>query len=156
MVLYTFIKEPSGLLQSLCKSFSQEFMAAGLERMDHYQTRAGEREFGQVKAISTKGLCSGLRNTKPTLKHLNLELNPRFDARDMCEKFKDVVWAKGVHLDRICISELKLKDIVEDGEKVGVRYEDIVSIPLPGVTWDPPPFEYMRIPHGTPKTLGRD
>ncbi len=158
MRLYTFIKEPTDLLQSFCNVLSQKFMDAGFERRNPIHRPLGSRQFRQIRVIDTKGLSSGVLNTKPTLRHLHQHRVPRFDARDLCEKFKDIVWAKGVHLDRVCISELKPKDIAEDGQRVGTQYHDIVRIPLPGVTWEPRSFEYLRIPHrwATAETQGRD
>ena len=158
MSLFTFIKEPLGLMQSFCSCLAQEFFAAGLARRNTIHRDYGGLQFGQTKCISTLGLKSGIPKTKPSQKHLGSDLTPRFDARDLCEKFRDVVWAKDVHLDRVCISEIVPEDIFEDGQVIGKRYRDIVSIPLPGVTWEPRSFEYLRIPHrwATAESQGRD
>lgn len=213
MGLYTFIKEPLGILESFCAGVLQNFLDAGLARRDPLQGhREGFGEFLQVKAISTKGLRSGIPNTKPSLRHLRRrDIVPKFDAskalfpsgllsrsRDMlqvqiahlgneppilhhryvlvlyfsppcgnadsevlgglCEKFKDVVWGKGVHLDRVCISKLGPEDIFEDEQCVGKRYHDIASVPLPGVTSEPRSFEKLEIPYrwATAETQGRD
>ena len=158
MCLYTFIKEPSDLHRSFCDLIFQEFYAAGLAKKDPRQTDIRGLQFLQTRSIDTRGLESGIPNLKPTLKSMHVDKVPRFDARDLCAKFGDVVWAKDVHLDRVCISELKPDDIVEDGQCIGARYRDIVSIPLPGVTWEPRSFEYMRIPHrwATAESPGSD
>ena len=76
----------------------------------------------------------------------------------LCEKFKDVVWGKDVHLDRVCISRLGPEVIFEDEQRIGVKYHDIASVPLPGVTWEPRSFEKLRIPHrwATAESQGRD
>ena len=141
------MKEPTDILRSFCSGISREFMGAGLERQTPLQGNLGDRRFCQARAIDTKGLSSGVLNTKPSLERFKTYIRPKFDARDLCEKFKDVVWGKDVHLDRVCISALKSqKDIFEDGQKIGSRYDDIVSVPLPGVTWEPRSFEYLRIP----------
>ena len=157
MALYTYSREPTGLLQSLCEALSQEFIDAGLERSDHGYN-LGVRQFLQTRVVSTERLNSGFRKEKPTLKYLNLDTAPRFDARDLCEKFKDVVWGKGVQLDRVCISELSAEKVVEDGRVIGQRFHDIASFPLPGITWEPRSFEPLRIPHrwATAETQGRD
>ena len=147
MLLYTFLKEPTGLLVSLCQGLQRAFMDAGLRREDSLRRSRGGREFLQKKVINTQGLSSGFLKSKPSLKHAKVDLVPRFNARGICEKYKDVVWAKGVHLDRVCISEVSsVEDIMEDGQCVGARFQDIASVPLPGVTWEPRPFEYLRIP----------
>ena len=158
MSLSTFIKEPSGLFRSFCDLLSREFYAAGLAPKDPRGTDITGLKFLQTKCIDTRGLKSGIPNLKPTLKGMHVDMVPRFDARDLRVKFGDVVWAKDVHLDRVCISELIPDDIVEDGQLIGARYRDIVSIPLPGVTWEPRSFEYMRIPHrwATAESQGSD
>lgn len=158
MCLYTFIKEPMGALDSFCKAISQAFLAAGLERRDPSEVDTERPNFRQAKAVNTKGLKSGIPKMNPTLKLKGVDLVPRFDARGICGKFKDVVWAKDVHLDRVCISELIPDNIMEDGQQIGYNFRDIVSIPLPGVTGEPRSFEYLRIPHHGPggRTLGRD
>ena len=158
MALSTFIKGPSGLFLSFCRCLSREFLAAGLAKKNPIEKDRGGLEFGQTQCINTKGLKSGIPNTKPSLKHFSVDMRPRFDARDLCEKFGDVVWAKNVHLDRVCISELMPEELFEDGQCIGVKYRDIVSIPLPGVTWEPRSFEYLRIPHrwATGESQGRD
>lgn len=157
MFLHTFIKEPVGLMRPFCSYLSREFFAAGLARKNPMMTDSGTLQFCQTKALDTKGLRSGIPNTKPTLKYLGTDLAPRFDAEGLCEKFGNVVWAKDVHLDRVGISERIPEEIFEDGQVVGQRYHDIVSIPLPGVTWEPRSFEYMRIPHrwATAESQGR-
>lgn len=126
--------------------------------MDPLQRHLGGVQYGHAKFIDTRGLRSGIPKTKPTQKHLGQDVAPRIDAGDLCEKFGDVVWAKDVHLDRVCISELNPENILEDGQCIGVRYPDIVSIPLPGVTWEPRSFEYLRIPQrwATAESQGRD
>ena len=156
--LYTFIKEPTGVLNSFCRALSQEFSAAGLERRDPIENDVQLPRFRQTRAVETKGLRSGIPRTKPPVKHRKFDIAPRFDARGICEKFKDVVWAKDVHLDRVCISEMGKEPVKEDGQTIGFNYRDIVSIPLPGVTWEPRSFEYLRLPHrwATAETQGRD
>ena len=156
--LYTFIKDPLDLMRSFCSCLSREFFAAGLAKKNPIQVDYGGLPLCQAKVIDTRGIKSGIINIKPTLKHLGQDLAPRFDARDLLEKFRDVVWAKDVHLDRVCISEIVPEDIFEDGQVIGIRHRDIVSIPLPGVTWEPRSFEYLRIPHrwATAESQGRD
>ena len=158
MTLFTFIKEPSGLFQLFCSCLYREFLAAGLAKTRPSHKDRGGLEFGQTKCITTNGLNSGIPKLKPTLKHLGFEKVPRFDAVDLCEKFGDVVWAKNVHLDKVCISELIPEQVFEDGQCIGVRHCDLISIPLPGVTWEPRSFEYLRIPHrwATGESQGRD
>ena len=150
MRLYLFIEESAGLLPSFCRVISRIFMDFGLGKrnpLELLQQDRADLAFCQTRVIDTKGLKSGILNRKPSLKRFKIDLRPRFDARELCEKYKDVVWAKNVHLDRVCISEITSGDVYEDGERIGVRYNDIVSVPLPRVTWEPRQFEHLRLPH---------
>ena len=131
--LYTSVKEPTGLLQWLCRGISQEFVAAGLEERDKWMD-LGDRAFSQAKVLDAPGLGSQALTFDPTLKCIVRRRAPPFDARALCEKFNDVVWAKGVHLDRVCISELGTRDVIRAGECIGKQFHDIFSIPLPSVT----------------------
>ena len=144
--LYTTVKEPTGLLQWLCRGISQEFFAAGLEKRDNYYMDVGDRAFSQAKVMNAPGLGSRALAFDPTLKGMVRRKAPPFDARAICEKFNDVVWAKGVHLDRICISEIGAKDVIRAGECIGKMFHDIVSIPLPSVTREPRQYESLRLP----------
>ena len=141
--LYTYIEEPMGLLPSFCTALSQEFSDAGLERRDPSHTDRLESRFGQVRVLDTKQLNrnneSSPRNLKP--------LRRGFDLRGLREKYKDVVWAQHVHLDRVCISEIGPARMYEGDECVGFKYTDLASVPLPGVTWEPRQFESLRLPH---------
>ena len=128
-------------------SLAQEFLDAGLERRGSLEANRESCAFLQTRAIDTKGLSSEIPNIKSMQTYGRPYRVPRFDARELCEKYKDIVWAKGVHLDRVCISERGPEDIFEDEQCVGKRYRDIASVPLPGVTWEPRSFEYLRIPH---------
>lgn len=83
MRLYTFIREPVGLLESFCTAISQKFFDAGLEKRDPLQNQNNQKSirFVQAAVIDTKGLRSGIPKTKPTLRHLGrLDKAPRFDA----------------------------------------------------------------------------
>ena len=144
--LYTTVNEPTGLLQWLCKGISQEFFAAGLEKRDSWHTDIGDRAFYQAKVMNAPGLGHRALTFDPTLKGMVRRRTPPFDARAICERFNDVVWAKGVHLDRICISEIGATDVFEAGERIGKVFHDIVSIPLPSVTREPRQYESLRLP----------
>lgn len=143
--LYTSVKEPTGLLQWLCRVISQEFFAAGLERREKWYKDLGGYGFSQVRVMDKPGLGSRALNFDPTLKCMVRRRAPPFDARALLERFNDVVWAKGVHLDRVCISEVWPRDIIRGGECTGVGFHDIVSIPLPSVTRYRS-FERLRLP----------
>lgn len=110
MRLYTFIKEPMDPLDSLRMDLFLELHDTGLES----RYSRGTCGFLRARAVDTRGLGSGIIDAKPTIRRLRRDRAPRFDATDLCEKFKDIVWGKGVHLDRLCISELGPEEILED------------------------------------------
>ncbi len=82
--------------------------------------------------MNTAWLRTDIPNEKPTLKRRNAFLEPTFDASDLIAKYKDFEWTTDFPLERLCISELGLKDIVRNREVVGMGYRDIASVPLPG------------------------
>lgn len=86
MCLYTFIKDPVSLLESFCAGISQKLFDAGLEIKDPLQNRREGCRFVQAKAISTKGLRSGVPNTKPTLRHI-IRDSPKIDASKALFRF---------------------------------------------------------------------
>jgi activating signal cointegrator complex subunit 1 len=48
----------------------------------------------------------------------------RFDARDLIERYKDVVWAENVRIDRVQICKMGAKKILNgEGEVVAEEYE---------------------------------
>ncbi|KAF2639137.1 hypothetical protein P280DRAFT_403083 [Massarina eburnea CBS 473.64] len=52
----------------------------------------------------------------------------QFDARELTEKYKDAVWAKGVRIDRVQICKMGASKIVgEDGEVVDQKYEVVAE-----------------------------
>lgn len=81
MLLYIFIKEPMGLLETFCAGMLQKFLEAGLAKRNAFQGHREGFEFVQAKALSTRGLSSGVPCIKPTLKGLRRrDMVPRFDA----------------------------------------------------------------------------
>ena len=72
-------------------------------------------------------------NQKITLRGKGYVRRPKFDASDLVQKYKDFEWTTEFPLERLCMSELGLKDFREDGELVRTGYHDIACVPLPGV-----------------------
>lgn len=85
-----------------------------------------------LKVMSLTYQRTDLPNDKPTMKGRHFFLCPSFDASDLVAKYRDFKWTIDFPLERLCISELGLKDIVRNGEVVGTGYHDIASVPLPG------------------------
>ena len=135
-----------GLLQSFCRIIFQEFLAAGLAKTDHLYKDIGDRAFVETRVMDAPGLGSRALSFDPTLKRMVRRRDPPFNARPICEKFKDVVWAKDVLLDRVCISQGSTRDVVKAGECIGKQFHDLVSITLPGITRRPRDYESLRLP----------
>jgi len=85
-----------------------------------------------LKLMNTAYLRTDIPNEKPTLKGRNAFLEPSFDASDLISKYRDFTWTTDFPLERLCISELGLKDFVRNGEVVRMGSRDIASVALPG------------------------
>lgn len=83
--------------------------------------------------MNLKWFPTDVSNDKITLRGKGLVKSPKFDASDLVQKYKDFEWATEFPLERLCISELGLKDFRKDGELIRTGYRDIASVPLPGV-----------------------
>ena len=63
----------------------------------------------------------------------------KFNARLLCDRYKDIVLAKSVRLEQICISQIGLRDYYDKGQCVArAVYRDIASVALPGFPAPPP------------------
>lgn len=58
----------------------------------------------------------------------------RFDARPVLASYNDYVWAKDIPLERLCISDTKIKGTMDTDTFEGRWYPDSMSVPLPGVS----------------------
>ena len=62
-------------------------------------------------------------------------VSARFDASDLHPKYEDFQWTIAFPLEKLCLTEIGLKDILRNGKVVKARtYRDIASVFLPGVT----------------------
>lgn len=57
---------------------------------------------------------------------------PQFHATDTYAAYNDTVWAKDIALEKICISEQWLCDIIKGGTVIGQGYRNIACVPLSG------------------------
>ena len=58
---------------------------------------------------------------------------PDLDVASLCDRYKDFIWAKDVPLEKICLSDVGLKDVWSQGRIVAhAVYRDIASVALPG------------------------
>ena len=82
----------------------------------------------------TVGIMSSYQLQTKT--HVSKELDRSlrlFDVRQLCDENQDIVWAKNVCLEKICLSEIALKDFYENGQVIArAAYRDLASIALPG------------------------
>ena len=102
-----------------------------------------------VKLMTTMHLRSNQLNTKATLMQYKFHHIPKYDAKDLYEKYKDFLWTENIPLERICLTELNSSDFLKKGSVVGTGYRSLSSIPLPGaskevIPWEDPEVHYVR------------
>ena len=57
----------------------------------------------------------------------------RFDVHKLCNRYKDIVWAENVPLEKICLSEMAARDFYANGQIVHRAVcRDVASVALPG------------------------
>lgn len=83
--------------------------------------------------MQTKVIASDVRNEKPSLRRLRPYRCPHFDASKLHVKYEDFPWTTEFPLERMCISEFRLRDVWKGGSFVRTAFRDIASVPLPGV-----------------------
>ncbi|KAI4188324.1 MAG: hypothetical protein LQ346_005336 [Caloplaca aetnensis] len=88
-----------------------------------------------AQVMSTQALVTQVPNMKPSLirKGKRISLSPNFDASDICPKYRSFTWTRAFPLEKLCISELRLRDISRKGTFIKTGYRDVACIPLPGV-----------------------
>lgn len=59
---------------------------------------------------------------------------PDFDASDLHPKYENFPWTGEFPSEKLCISEIGLKDVWRDGKFLRTGYRDIACVPLPGAT----------------------
>ena len=82
--------------------------------------------------LDTKYLLTDVINQKPSMKGRGFYRKPYFDLSDLRPENTDLPWTTEFPLERLCISELGLKDCIRKGKVVRTCYRDIASVPLPG------------------------
>ena len=89
-----------------------------------------------VSIMQTTSINSDVRNRKPSLRELQKYRAPVFDASDLHAKYRNHPWTTEFPLERMCISEFRLRDVWKRGKFVRTAFKGIVSVPLPGVSQD--------------------
>lgn len=87
--------------------------------------------------MATKYLRSSVWRSRPSLGGKKCRLQPDFDASDLHLKYENNPWTTEFPLEKLCISEIALKDFLTDGKVVGTGYRDVACVPLPGVSTSP-------------------
>lgn len=89
-----------------------------------------------VRILNLNYYRTEIVNEKITLRGKGFVRSPKFNAADLYQQYKDFTWTTEFSLERLCISELGLKDFRRDGKLVRTGHRDIACVPLPGVSED--------------------
>ena len=89
-----------------------------------------------VSIMQTSFIKSDVPNNKHSMPRFRNYMSPVFDASDLHAKYRDHPWTTEFPLERLCISEFRLRDVWKHGKFVRTALKDIVSVPLPGVSQD--------------------
>ena len=123
------IRESWPFLEDFCSQVQRAIPSNGFLPVPSSQPHAVFR----IKVMQLKWFPTDVANHRINLRGRGRVRSPNFDASDLLQKYKEVEWTTEFPLERLCISELGLKDFWEDGELVRTGFHDIVCVPLPGV-----------------------
>lgn len=70
-----------------------------------------------------------LTDVKDYMKKVHVQ--PKFDAPELVAKYKGVIWATDIHIQRLCLREIARRKKIVNGEKVDEWYDEVSSLPLP-------------------------
>ncbi|KAL8749546.1 MAG: hypothetical protein Q9184_006767 [Pyrenodesmia sp. 2 TL-2023] len=84
--------------------------------------------------MSTNPLKSKVPVGNPTMRGTGWTRSPNFDASDIHSKYKSFSWTQEFPLEKLCITELGLRDISRKGAFIRTGYRDVACVPLPGVS----------------------
>ena len=85
-----------------------------------------------VNLMRTICLLSDEPQSKSTMAYLKWSRSPLFHATDTYAAYNDTIWAKDIALEKICISERSLSDIIKGDTIIGEGYKNIACVPFPG------------------------
>ena len=94
---------------------------------------------GQPNDLTFSIMSSYLLQAKAHASKAENRTVKRFDVRQLCDRYQDIVWAKNVLLEKICLSEIAAKDMYGHKRQLVGRavYRDIASVALPGAPASP-------------------
>ena len=133
--LWAPVVDRTGALPLFCHALKLHFARAGLVRFNVNETRRLE-EINETytPVFSTGYLASDKDNTNPRLlaRGIKCKMSRKFDATEICSKYKEITWAKDIQLEKLSICRMGILNIYKGGKCVGQGYEEIASVPLPG------------------------
>ena len=134
--LYAPIFETTGRLLDFAKTIREAFLSAKLMVFTNLQR--GHELHMHTKIIHNRVIRSKQLNTKPSIIR-NLPVGAfafrqaSWDLRELYDKFQNYTWASEYPLERLTISGARPMHIVRGGVVIGRGFEELMSIPLPGV-----------------------
>lgn len=134
--LYAPVVDPTELLSAFVHAVRAEFVSAGFAKLRSYDLRTPIPL--HVRILGNSTLFAKEAKDKPSIlrrlpKDFVLFKKARFDAGDFYTKFQNMTWASDFALERLCIGGMKRFDIIKDGRSIDQGYEEIASVPLPGI-----------------------
>ena len=143
-ILKANVSNGGGLLPRFCADISESFNDAKLIRHFPEQNVSQHLLHGlTTKVVDTRTLSTTVDNEHPSLteKGAYLKKLACFDATRVLSKYHDMIWTDYFRLEKLCIYELGLQDIVRDEEVISRGYKEIGSVTLPGApTVQPEPW----------------
>ncbi|KAL8814761.1 MAG: hypothetical protein Q9191_008522, partial [Dirinaria sp. TL-2023a] len=130
--LYCWVKEPRPFLNPFRTAVTEIFLHHGLVPIiSEGETRSGPL----VKLMNTDYLETHTPNFLKSRRRRMRYVKANFDASDLYPKYEDYPWTTEFPLEKLCLTEMGLKDVLLDGKVIKTStYRDIASVPLPGVT----------------------
>ncbi|KAF2433962.1 hypothetical protein EJ08DRAFT_646851 [Tothia fuscella] len=115
-VLYAHPQDPTFRLLPFCTNLQALFTSEGYIIDDNRPLKL------HATIVNTTYAKAGGRGGAPM----------RIDATSLIEKFRDVVWAEGVRVERVAICKMGAKKILgEGGVVVGEEYEEVAVVEMP-------------------------
>ncbi|CAF9932261.1 MAG: hypothetical protein HETSPECPRED_008316 [Heterodermia speciosa] len=143
--LHANVSNGGGLLPRFCADISESFSGANLTKYRAVQTSNSQHLLRGLttKVVNTKTLYTTVDNENPYLteKGIYQKKLACFDATRVLSKYHDMIWTDYFRLEKLCIYELGLFDIVRDEEVISRGYIEIGNVSLPGApTVQPEPW----------------
>lgn len=150
--LYIPVIDHGGRLRAFVQEIRSRFISAGLMVLTH-----GDR----LKCVNMHFMILGNKSfksttvkTKPSVRQKLRENQVQnrlagFDVRSLYEDYQTFPWTSSFALERLSLSTLDLADMVKDNHIIGRGFEEIASVPLPGIDYlekqeEPEGVTYVR------------